>query len=367
MRTLKTEEFMVNMGPQHPSTHGVLKLVLTLDGEIVKDCVPHIGFLHRGMEKIFENRTYHQIMPYTDRLDYLASMTNNFAYALAVEKMVGVKIPPRAEYIRVIMAELQRIASHLIWFSTFAIDLGATTPFLYGFRERELIIDLFEAASGNRLTYNYFRIGGISRDINPAWIEQAKKALDNIAKQIDQYEILLTGNPIFTERTKNIAVIKPELAKSYGLTGPNLRSCGIPLDLRLDYPYSVYPELEFNVITAKNGDTFDRYKVRLDEIRESIKMIKQAFDKLPEGDIMTKVPKVLKPEAGEIYSAIESPRGELGFYIVSDGSQKPQRCKVRAPSFANLAIIPDIAKGLMISDLVALTGSIDIVLGEIDR
>ena len=367
MKTLATEEFLINMGPQHPSTHGVLKLMLTLDGEIIDQCVPHIGFLHRGMEKIFENRTYLQITPFTDRLDYLAALTNNLAYASTVEALANIAVPERAQYIRVVMAELQRIASHLIWFATFSIDLGATTPFLYGFRERERIIDLFEAATGGRLTYNYIRIGGVARDIDGSWISKAKEICQSLLPKIDEYEAILTGNPIFIERTKGVGIIRSELAKDYCITGPNLRASGVPADLRKDAPYAAYGEIDFRIPLGVNGDTFDRYKVRLDEMRESINMIMQALDKLPAGEFLTKVPRFLKPPVGEAYTAIESPRGELGFYIVSDGTQKPSRVKVRAPSFSNLSILPALVKGIKIADIVAITGSIDIVLGEVDR
>ena len=364
---IMTQEFMVNMGPQHPSTHGVLRALITLDGEIVKNCELHIGYLHRAIEKIAENRTYNQFIPYTDRLDYVASMSNNFAYVAAVEKLLNVIIPPRADYIRVIIAELQRIASHLIWFSTFAMDVGAVSVFLYGFREREEVLNLFEEVCGARLTYNYFRIGGISRDLPEGFTVKVFKLINMIKPKLDEYEQLLTNNAIFLERTKNIGVIDSKSAISYGLSGPNLRATGYSWDIRKAIPYSVYPELNFDVPLGENGDIWDRYKVRIEEIRQCCKILEQAIDKLPSGDIVAKVPKLFKPAAGEVCNSIESPRGELGVYIVSDGSAKPYRLKWRAPSFSNITVIPEICKGLKIADLVAIIASLDPILGEIDR
>lgn len=367
MSDLVTQEFMVNMGPQHPSTHGVLRLLLTLDGEVIKNSEVHIGYLHRAMEKIAENRTFNQFIPYTDRFDYLASMTNNFVFVLAVEKLMNITVPPRAEYIRVVMAELQRLASHLIWFATFAIDLGAMTPFLYGFREREEILNIFEMTCGARLTYNYYRFGGVAQDLPEGFEARVKKFVDGFKTKIDEYEALLTNNIIFLERTKNVGVINSERALSYGVSGPNLRATGYSWDIRKADPYSAYPEFEFEIPIGSRGDIWDRYLVRIQEMRESIRIIEQALAKLPAGEVLAKVPRVVRPPAGEVYAHIESPRGELGVYIVSDGTTKPYRLKWRAPSFSNIAPIPEIIQGLKIADVVAIIASLDPILGEIDR
>jgi NADH-quinone oxidoreductase subunit D len=364
---IKTQEFLVNMGPQHPSTHGVLRLILKVDGEVILDVEPVVGYLHRGIEKIAENCTYTQFIPFTDRLDYLASMNNNLCYVLAVEKLLNIEVPKRAQYIRVIVAELNRIASHLVFFGTYALDLGAVTPFLYAFRERERILDIFEKLCGARLTYNYLRIGGVSRDIYENFKEDVLDFIKYFKPLVDEYDRLLTYNKIFLKRTKNIGIIKKETAIDYGLTGPNLRASGIKWDLRKNCPYSSYSDFEFEVPTGENGDTFDRYFVRICEMRESLKIIKQATENLPEGEIITKLPRTIKPPQGEVYQRCENPRGELAFYIVSDGSEKPSRLKIRAPSFINLQILPEIMKGYKIADIIAILGSIDIVLGEVDR
>ncbi|MHB9154627.1 MAG: NADH-quinone oxidoreductase subunit D [Endomicrobiales bacterium] len=366
-RTETTEEYFLNMGPQHPSTHGVLRLVLRMDGEVVLEAVPHIGYLHRGFEKIAENRTYPQFIPYTDRLDYLASMANNQAYCMAVEKLLKVQVPPRAEYVRVLMAELNRIASHLVWFGPFAMDLGAITPFLYAFREREKILDLLESAAGQRLTYNYLRIGGLREGLPGGFVEKAKEFCDYFKPKIDEYDTLLSGNAIFLARTRDIGILSKETAIDYGCTGPVLRGSGMAYDVRKDDPYSVYPELSFDIPVGKKGDSLDRYRVRMEEMRQSVRIIEQVLDKLPQGEIMAKVPRVIKPEPGEVYARIEAPRGELGFFVVSDGSAKPYRLKIRAPSFSNLSVLGELVKGLKIADTVAILGSIDIVLGDVDR
>lgn len=364
---IKTQEFLVNMGPQHPSTHGVLRLILKVDGEVVLDVEPVVGYLHRGIEKIAENCTYTQFIPFTDRLDYLASMNNNFAYVLTVEKLLNIEPPKRAQYIRVIVAELNRIASHLVFFGTYALDLGAVTPFLYAFREREKILDIFEELCGARLTYNYMRIGGVSRDIPENFKENVLDFIKYFTPLVDEYDRLLTYNKIFQKRTKNIGILKKEVAIDYGVTGPNLRATGIRWDLRKNSPYSSYSDFEFEIPTGVCGDTFDRYFVRMCEMRESLKIIKQAIENLPDGDILAKVPRVIKPPQGEAYTRCENPRGELAFYIVSDGTDKPYRLKIRAPSFINLQVLPEIMKGYKIADIVAILGSIDIVLGEVDR
>lgn len=389
-----TEIMTVNMGPQHPSTHGVLQLVLELDGEVVKKAVPHIGFLHRGVEKLSEHRTYHQTIPLTDRLDYLAPMSNNLGYVLAVEKLLGIteQVPDRAKRIRVILAELTRLKSHLVWLATHALDIGAMTVFLYCFREREGIIDIYEKISGARMTSNYFRVGGLSADL-PDGIE--KEIADFVAKMpghIETYEGLLTGNRIWQKRTIGVAKIEAKDAIDIGLSGAALRGSGVDWDLRRDNPYSGYEEYSFQVPVRNGGDTFDRYKVRLDEMRESCKIINQALAKLKPGAILADAPKVclppkkdvvntieglihhfkivtegFKPEAGEVYQAVEAPKGELGYYLVSDGSAKPYRMKIRPPSFVNLQALPQMVEGSLLADVIAGIGTLDIVLGEIDR
>ncbi|MBI5399765.1 NADH-quinone oxidoreductase subunit D [Candidatus Saganbacteria bacterium] len=367
LKNLKTEEYFLSMGPQHPSTHGVLRLILKLDGEIVTGATPDIGYLHRGLEKIAENRAYIQIIPFTDRLDYLSSMSGNLAFVLTVEKLAGIAPPPRAEYIRVIMAELNRLASHLIWLGTFSLDLGAVTPFLYCFREREKILDLFEMITGSRLTYNYMRIGGVAADLSAQFIKDAAAFIQDFKFRVAEYEALLTQNPIFLARTKNVGIIKADKAIAYGLTGPMLRASGISRDNRRDFPYAIYDKLSFDIPAGTVGDCWDRYAVRVREMRESAKIVEQALSGLPEGNFKTKVPLSLKPPAGESYAPVESPRGEIGFYLVSNGTAKPYRLKIRTPSFCNLSIISHVIKGWKVADVVAILGTFDVVLGEIDR
>lgn len=388
------ETMTINMGPQHPSTHGVLQLVLELDGEIVKKAVPHIGFLHRGVEKLSEYRTYHQTIPLTDRLDYLAPMSNNLGYVLAVEKLLGITdaIPERAQRIRVIMTELTRLKSHLVWLATHALDIGAMTVFLYCFREREEVIDIYEKVSGARMTSNYFRVGGLSADF-PAGIEKdIRSFIDAMPGHVDTYEGLLTGNKIWQKRTIGVGKISAEDAIDIGLTGPALRASGVDWDLRRDNPYSGYEKYDFRVVTAEEGDVFARYKARLDEMRESCKIIRQALDALQPGPILADAPKIclpakknvvntieglihhfkivtegFKPEVGEVYQGIEAPKGELGYYLVSDGSAHPYRMKIRPPSFVNLQALPQMVEGSLLADVIAVIGTLDIVLGEIDR
>jgi NADH-quinone oxidoreductase subunit D len=364
---IETQEFEVSMGPQHPSTHGVLRLVLNLDGEVITKVTPYFGYLHRNHEKIAENRTYTMYIPYSDRLDYLASMNMNMGYCGTVEKLAGIQVPERAEYIRVIMCELNRIASHLVWLGTYALDLGAWTPLLYCFREREKIMDLFEMTCGARLTYNYFRIGGVSADLPQGFIEQAQSFASYCRPRIKEYEDLLTENVIFLNRTKGIGVLSKEMAINYGVTGPNLRASGLKWDLRKNEPYSIYHKFNFNIPTEPNGDCWDRYKVRIEEMRESLKIIEQALETIPAGEIMTKVPRIIRPPVGELYYRTESPRGEIGFYIISDGTPKPYRMKVRSACFSNLSVLPELAKGWKIADIVAIGGSLDMVMGELDR
>jgi NADH-quinone oxidoreductase subunit D len=367
-KDIYTEEFLINMGPQHPSTHGVLSLECRLDGEIVMDCTPHLGYLHRSMEKIAENRTYTQFIPFTDRLDYVASMNNNLGYCMTVEKLLKMEVPERAQYIRVIMAELNRIASHLIGIGAFAQDLGAfATPLFYGFRDREKILEIFDEICGNRLTYNYIRIGGVQSDFPEGLDKKINEFIKYMKLKIDDYDQLLTNNAILLARSKNIGCLSKEVAINYSITGPNLRASGIRRDIRKDAPYLVYDRFEFDVPLGANGDAWDRYKVRVEEIRQSLRIVEQAIHALPPGDPTSKAGRIHKPQAGEVYVRTENPRGELGFYIVSDGSATPYRLKIRGPSFSNLAVLPELVKGLKIADIICILGSLDIVLGEIDR
>ena len=362
------DEFIVNMGPQHPSTHGVLYLELKLNGEIVVDCRPHIGYLHRSCEKIAENRTYIQFVPFTDRLDYLASMNNNLGYVLAVEKLLNLQVSERAQYIRTIIAELNRVGSHLISIGTFAQDLGAyATPLFYCFRDREKIVQLFDELCGGRLTYNYMRIGGVQTDLPAHAAQYIKDFIKYEREKLKEYNELLTYNAIFLARTKNIGVLTQEMALDYTITGPNLRATGFKWDLRKDEPYLIYDRFKFDIPVGTMGDSWDRFKVKLDEISESLKIIEQAIGALPWGNPVAKVNKVYKAPPSEVYMRTENPRGELGFYLVSDGGMKPYRNKIRSPSFCNLAVLPELIRGLNISDAVCVLGSIDIVMGEIDR
>jgi NADH-quinone oxidoreductase subunit D len=370
---LQTEEMLLNMGPQHPSTHGVLRLLLRMDGEIVHDVIPYIGYLHRCKEKIGENVTYQQFTPYTDRLDYLASMNMNLGYVLGVEKLLGLEVPDRAQYIRVIMAELNRIASHLVAWGTFGLDMGAFTPFMYGFREREKIMDIFERTCGARLTYNYIRIGGVSRDLPEGLVKQISEFLDYFDPRIPEYHDLLSYNKIFVERTANVGILPLDTAIAYGVTGPCLRASGLKWDLRKDEPYGIYDRFDFDIPVGKGemgtvGDAWDRYMVRIIEMQQSARIVRQALEGLPEGPITGKVPKMIKgPKDKELYVRTEAPKGEIGFYIVSDGGKTPARLKIRSPSFSNLSVLPVIARGGMVADMVAIVASLDIVLGEIDR
>ncbi len=363
-----TDELVINMGPQHPSTHGVLRVVLRLDGERVVGSDVVIGYLHRGIEKLCENRNYTQIILLTDRMDYVAAATNNIGYCETVEKMMAIEVPRRARYVRTILGELQRIASHCLWLGTHAMDIGAMTVFLYAFRERELILDLFEEYCGARLTYNSMRIGGLPLDIPNGWDRKVLAFCDILADKVNEYEELLTNNRIWLERTREVGVISAEEAIAIGLSGPALRGSGVVRDIRKDEPYAAYDEMEFDVPIGSRGDTYDRYLVRLEEFRQSIRIIRQAMQGIPDGPIVGKVPRIIKPPAGETYHAIESPKGEIGYFIVSDGkSPSPYRFRVRPPSFCNLQALPRLIQGHMVADVVALIGSIDIVLGEVDR
>lgn len=371
---VEAERMRVNMGPQHPSTHGVLRLEVELDGEIVTDVVPHIGYLHRCFEKTCENMTYPQVIPYIDRMDYISSMNNEWPYVMGMEKLMGIEIPERIEYIRVIMAELNRIANHQIAVATFGLDAGAFTPFLYLFRDREMILNLFEWASGGRLLYNYFWIGGLQRDVPANFKETCLEIVKTVRKTNAEVMELLIGNKIFIERTANVGILPADVAINFGITGPVLRGSGVPYDLRKVEPYSIYDRFDFDVIVGKGemgtvGDCWDRNIVRMREMEESCKIIEQAVAQMPDEpkDVRIAVPKRVRPPKGEFYAKAENPKGELGFYIVSDGSAKPYRVRARATSFVNLSVLPVISKGYMIADLIMILGSLDIVLGEIDR
>ncbi|RLB71287.1 MAG: NADH-quinone oxidoreductase subunit D [Deltaproteobacteria bacterium] len=389
-----TETMTINMGPQHPSTHGVLQLILELDGEIVVKATPHIGFLHRGIEKLSEHRTYHQTIPLTDRLDYLAPMSNNLGYVLAVEKLLGItdEIPERVQRIRVIMTELTRLKSHLVWLACHALDIGAMTVFLYCFRERECITDIYEKVSGARMTSNYFRVGGLADDLPDGLEGEIRTFVESIPAHVEEYEGLLTGNRIWQKRTIGVGEISAEAAIDIGITGPSLRASGVDWDLRRDNPYCGYEDYDFDVPVRTGCDTFDRYRVRLDEMRQSVRIILQALDKLKPGPILADCPKIVLPpkqdvvnnieslihhfkivtegfktEPGEIYQGIEAPKGELGFYLIADGSAYPFRMKIRPPSFVNLQGLPQMVEGKLLADVIAVIGTLDIVLGEIDR
>jgi NADH-quinone oxidoreductase subunit D len=364
---LDANELVINMGPQHPATHGVLRVKLKLDGERVLGTECIIGYLHRGVEKIAENRTYAQFTPYVDRMDYCAAVTNGMGYVEAVEKLLGVEIPPRAQYTRMILAELQRIASHLLWLGTHALDLGAMTPVFYTFREREEILKIFEEYCGARLTTHAFRIGGLQYDLYEGFERDVAKFCDYFLPKIDEYEQLLTKNRIWINRTRNIGVLSGEDAIALGVTGPVLRGSAVKWDIRKAQPYEAYDKVEFDVPVGEHGDTYDRYLVRMAEMRQSVRIIRQCVERLAPGPIFGKVGKVIKPPVGEVYHSIESPKGELGYYVVSDGTINPYRVRVRPPSLINLQALDKMAHGHLIADIVAIIGTIDIVLGEVDR
>ncbi len=387
-----TRTMTLNMGPQHPSTHGVLRLVLELDGEMVMRCTPHIGYLHTGIEKGLESRRYQQGIPLTDRMDYLAPLSNNLALVLAIEKALGVPVPERAQVIRVLLTELTRIKSHLVWLGTHALDIGAMSVFLYCFREREQILDLYEAVSGQRMMSSYFRVGGLAADLPPGFAAAVQAFLRTFPDRLAEYEALLTQNPLWRQRTVGVGAIPRETAIAFGLSGPNLRACGVPYDVRKAHPYSGYEGYRFEVPLGKQGDVYDRYIVRLAELQQSHRIAGQALERLTPGPINVADPKLVPPpkrllkrsmEAlihhfklyaegfpvppGEVYQAVEAPKGELGAYLVSDGSPRPYRVHFRAPSFVNLQALPTMVEGRLVADVVAVIGSLDIVLGEIDR
>ncbi len=365
---LRTEPFVLNMGPVHPSTHGVFRMRATLDGEVVLDIEPVFGYLHRGIEKLAEERTFGGFIPLTDRLDYLASMSNNLAYVLAVEKLAGIGVPERADYIRVIMAELQRIASHLISVGAFLNDCGAYfTPFLYMFREREKIVDLFEMVSGQRLTYNYMRVGGVSQDIPDEFLPALGLFLELMPRRINEFDRLLKQNEILLARAKGVGILTGEKAINCSASGPVLRASGVQWDIRKKDPYSIYDRFEFDIPTGTAGDCYDRYRVRVEEMRQSLRIIEQAVAQIPSGPVRAEVPHLVRPPAGEAYARIEAPKGELGFYLVSDNSIAPYRCHIRPPSLLNLTALRDMIIGWKIQDAILIFGSIDITMGEVDR
>lgn len=397
-KDLHTEDMVVNIGPQHPSTHGVLRLITTLDGEVVKHMEPVIGYLHRSKEKMAESRSYFQYQPTIDRVEYLSSFFDHYAYMSALENIAKLKVPKRVQYIRMITMELNRISSHLLWFGTFLLDLGASSPLFYAFREREEIFKLFEDLTGARMMYNYYRFGGVTQDMPPGWLDQVKVFTDHALGTFDEYEAIVTKNPIFLDRTLGVGFMDKELCLKYGVTGPSLRACGDPLDLRKTNPYCAYDEVEFDVPVGQNGDVYDRYKVRMAEMRESVKIIRQCIEKMPGGDSKglnekraaieaakkagetveelspdfntygQKVNLMLfKPPVGEAMSVVESPRGFLGCYVISDGTPKAHRVKWRGASFSNLSALPELMKGNLFPDLMSIFGSLDVILPEVDR
>ncbi len=365
---LRTEELMLNMGPQHPSTHGVLRLVVTLDGENIVEVQPDIGYLHSSVEKMMEYRTYLQNVALTDRgMDYLSALANEEAFLLATERLGGIEVPPRARWIRTIMLEFQRLASHLVWLGTWAIDLGATTVFLYCFRERERILDLFEQATGGRLHHVYFRPGGVYEDLPAGWTDRALAFCAEFPRHLQEYHDLLTGNPIFQVRTQGVGVLPREAAIAMGACGPVARASGVAFDVRKAFPYEAYGEVDFDVPVFPQGDCWARYLVRMEEMRQSVRIIEQAIAKLPPGEIRSKVQVTVKLPRGEVYARTESPRGDLGVYLVSNGDETPYRVKIRAPSFSNLFALTEMMRGWKVADVIAILGSVDIVLSDVDR
>ena len=367
-QNLKSDQLFVNLGPQHPSTHGVLRVGLTIEGEIVVKAVPDVGYLHRGTEKLAELRGYPQCVVISDRWDYLSAMNNNLMFCLAAEKLLKVEVPERAQHLRVVMCELNRIASHLLFFGTYGIDLGAFTAFLHAFREREMVLDLFEMSCGARLTYNYIRLGGVMKDVDAAWLAKCREFIEFFKPRLKEYDALLSFNPIFLDRTRGVGRISAADAVAWGLSGPNLRASGVSYDARKFEPYSGYEKYDFEVPLGKNGDCWDRYYCRVLEMHQAVRIIEAALGMMTEGPVMGKgVAKVPKPPPGEAYAHVEGARGDLGCHLVADGNSSPYRMHIRAPSFINLAILQEMLVGERMSDVIAILGSIDIVLGEVDR
>ena len=359
--------FFLNMGPQHPSTHGVLLVLLEMSGGYVLDPQPVLGYIHRMHEKMAESRPVTGFMPNTARMDYVCALPYNHGYVALIERKAGIEVPPRAEYIRVITSELNRIASHLLWLGAYLLDLGAFTPILYGFDDREHILDILENITGSRLTYCYYRFGGLSRDVDDKFVEATRIFVKRMRKRFDIYKKLVTDNIIFIKRTEDIGVVSPDMARRYGITGPNLRGSGIAYDVRKNEPYSVYPEFDFEVPVGKNGDCLDRYMVRVREMEQSLRIIEQALDRLPDGPVKAKVPKKIKLPPGDCNFAVEAARGELSYYLIADGTDKPYRLKIRVPSFSNLSCLQELSSGILLPDLVSILGSFDLVIPEIDR
>ncbi len=362
----RSEPYVLNMGPQHPSTHGVLQVRLRLDGETILEAKPELGYLHRGIEKLMEQRTYVQCVPYTDRLDYVSAMNNNLGFCSAVEALAGLEVPERAGYLRIMAAELNRIASHLIFIGTLAIDLGAATGMIYTFRDREKILDIFDELCGARMSFHYIRIGGVSHDVSLRALQQIETFLDYVPQMLQEYDELLSGNEIFCHRLQGTSVLSRQDALDFGLTGPNARASGLDYDIRKLDGYGLYDRFEFAVPLGQKGDNWDRYRVRFEEIRQSAGIVRQALDALPQGPVIGKVPKVLRPPAGEVYHRVENPRGELGFYLVSDGTVKPYRVHIRRPSFVNLQALDAMCRGMQLADSVAAFSTIDPLMGEVD-
>ncbi len=381
---METETLLLNMGPVHPSTHGVLRFKLRMDGEIIRDCQIVVGYLHRGTEKFGEMKTYLQFIPYTDRLDYIAAMPNNYAYVKAVEELAGIEVPLRAEYIRVLVMELNRIINHLVMMGSLLLDLGGSTMIMYGFRERENALQLYEMLCGARMTFNYIKPGGVREDLPDGFIPKLNEFIKDMEKRITDYENLVNENEIFLMRTKNIGIISAEEAINFGMTGPSMRGSGVDYDIRKVEPYSIYSDLDFKACMRRECDSYARYIVRIDEMRQSLHILRQIADTIPGGKtvnqrygmapntgvptaVMSYFPRIFTPPEGEVYSRIEAPKGELGFYVASDGTTKPYRVKIRSPSFCNLVALPKMVVGLKIPDLIAAFGTIDIVLGDVDR
>ena len=366
-QTICTDTIKLNIGPHHPATHGVFRLETELDGEVVVNSRPILGYLHRGIEKIAENLTYNQIIPYFDRLDYLSGFLNEYPFVSAVERLMGIEVPKKAQYLRVLMMELNRIAAHLVNIGAQGLDLASMTSMVYCMREREYLLELFVAVSGSRMTFNWMRVGGVKSDLPEGFLSRVDRFIHYLKDRMPEYASLMQDNEIFQARTKGIGILRPDHALELGCSGPLLRGSGVARDIRMDEPYEVYDELEFKVITHDECDSFARYMVRYDEISQSIRIIEQILSKIPDGDIMAKVPKVIKPPEGDIYSRVEAPIGELGVYLSSDGKNKPHRMKIRAPSFSNIRAVPDMIKGLQVPDVIATFASVAPTMGEADR
>ncbi|MEX2430463.1 MAG: NADH-quinone oxidoreductase subunit D [Dehalococcoidia bacterium] len=362
-----TVDMLLNMGPQHPATHGVFRMLLTIDGERVVDVRPHIGYLHRGSEKLAENESYGQVITLFDRLDYIANLNNELAFCRAAERLMSIEPPERAQYIRVALCELNRLASHLLFLGTYAIDLGAMTPIMYGFRERERIQNLFESVTGARMMHNYIRIGGVKEDVPEDFIPRVRTLLETVRKGVDEIDAILSFNEVFLSRTKDVGVMDAPSAISCGLTGPGLRGSGVAYDVRKDDPYEIYPYLTFRVPAGERGDCWDRYYMRLLECYESIRLVEQCLDQMEPGPVMAQMRRIARPPKGEVYTHCENPRGDIGVFLVSDGTDKPYRVKVRPPSFCNLVALRPMLRGSYLADAIAVLGSLDIVLGEVDR